>query len=293
MNQEQLNRMREARGFVAALDQSGGSTPKALKTYGVQENQYQTDEEMFDLVHEMRTRIIKNDAFTAEKILGAILFEQTMDRYIEDMRTPDYLWDVKGIVPFVKVDQGLAEEQNGVQRMKPLTNLDSILEKASQRHVFGTKMRSVIKQNNPDGIKEVVAQQFEIAEQIIAHGLVPIVEPEIDIHMEDKAQAEDVLLQRMLEALEEVSQPVLLKLTLPTMKNFYQELVEHNKVIRVLALSGGYTLEESVELLAENEGVVASFSRALAENLQYGQSDEAFTSTLQHNIDEIYAASIS
>ncbi len=293
MNQGQLNRMREARGFVAALDQSGGSTPKALKTYGVQENQYQTDEEMFDLVHEMRTRIIKNDAFTAEKILGAILFEQTMDRYIEDMRTPDYLWDVKGIVPFVKVDQGLAEEQNGVQRMKPLTNLDSILEKASQRHVFGTKMRSVIKQNNPDGIKEVVAQQFEIAEQIIAHGLVPIVEPEIDIHMEDKAQAEDVLLQRMLEALEEVSQPVLLKLTLPTMKNFYQELVEHNKVIRVLALSGGYTLEESVELLAENEGVVASFSRALAENLQYGQSDEAFTSTLQHNIDEIYAASIS
>lgn len=293
MNQEQLNRMREARGFVAALDQSGGSTPKALKTYGVQENQYQTDEEMFDLVHEMRTRIIKNDAFTAEKILGAILFEQTMDRYIEDMRTPDYLWDVKGIVPFVKVDQGLAEEQNGVQRMKPLTNLDSILEKASQRHVFGTKMRSVIKQNNPDGIKEVVAQQFEIAEQIIAHGLVPIVEPEIDIHMENKAQAEDVLLQRMLEALEEVSQPVLLKLTLPTMKNFYQELVEHNKVIRVLALSGGYTLEESVELLAENEGVVASFSRALAENLQYGQSDEAFTSTLQHNIDEIYAASIS
>lgn len=293
MNQGQLNRMREARGFVAALDQSGGSTPKALKTYGVQENQYQTDEEMFDLVHEMRTRIIKNDAFTAEKILGAILFEQTMDRYIEDMRTPDYLWDVKGIVPFVKVDQGLAEEQNGVQRMKPLTNLDSILEKASQRHVFGTKMRSVIKQNNPDGIKEVVAQQFEIAEQIIAHGLVPIVEPEIDIHMEDKAQAEDVLLQRMLEALEEVSQPVLLKLTLPTMKNFYQELVEHNKVIRVLALSGGYTLEESVELLAENGGVVASFSRALAENLQYGQSDEAFTSTLQHNIDEIYAASIS
>lgn len=293
MNQEQLNRMREARGFVAALDQSGGSTPKALKTYGVQENQYKTDEEMFDLVHEMRTRIIKNDAFTAEKILGAILFEQTMDRYIEDMRTPDYLWDVKGIVPFVKVDQGLAEEQNGVQRMKPLTNLDSILEKASQRHVFGTKMRSVIKQNNPDGIKEVVAQQFEIAEQIIAHGLVPIVEPEIDIHMEDKAQAEDVLLQRMLEALEEVSQPVLLKLTLPTMKNFYQELVEHNKVIRVLALSGGYTLEESVELLAENGGVVASFSRALAENLQYGQSDEAFTSTLQHNIDEIYAASIS
>lgn len=293
MNQGQLNRMREARGFVAALDQSGGSTPKALKTYGVQENQYQTDEEMFDLVHEMRTRIIKNDAFTAEKILGAILFEQTMDRYIEDMRTPDYLWDVKGIVPFVKVDQGLAEEQNGVQRMKPLTNLDSLLERASQRHVFGTKMRSVIKQNNPDGIKEVVAQQFEIAEQIIAHGLVPIVEPEIDIHMEDKAQAEDVLLQRMLEALEEVSQPVLLKLTLPTMKNFYQELVEHNKVIRVLALSGGYTLEESVELLAENEGVVASFSRALAENLQYGQSDEAFTSTLQHNIDEIYAASIS
>lgn len=293
MNQGQLNRMREARGFVAALDQSGGSTPKALKTYGVQENQYQTDEEMFDLVHEMRTRIIKNDAFTAEKILGAILFEQTMDRYIEDMRTPDYLWDVKGIVPFVKVDQGLAEEQNGVQRMKPLTNLDSILEKASQRHVFGTKMRSVIKQNNPDGIKEVVAQQFEIAEQIIAHGLVPIVEPEIDIHMEDKAQAEDVLLQLMLEALEEVSQPVLLKLTLPTMKNFYQELVEHNKVIRVLALSGGYTLEESVELLAENGGVVASFSRALAENLQYGQSDEAFTSTLQHNIDEIYAASIS
>lgn len=293
MNQEQLNRMREARGFVAALDQSGGSTPKALKTYGVQENQYQTDEEMFDLVHEMRTRIIKNDAFTAEKILGAILFEQTMERYIEDMRTPDYLWDVRGIVPFVKVDQGLAEEHNGVQRMKPLTNLDSILEKASQRHVFGTKMRSVIKQNNPDGIIEVVAQQFEIAEQIIAHGLVPIVEPEIDIHMEDKAQAEDVLLQRMLEALEEVSQPVLLKLTLPTMKNFYQELVEHNKVIRVLALSGGYTLEESVELLAENEGVVASFSRALAENLQYGQSDEAFTSTLQHNIDEIYAASIS
>lgn len=292
MNQEQAQRMTNGKGFIAALDQSGGSTPKALAAYGVAADSYQGEDEMFNLVHQMRTRIITSPAFSKEHILGAILFEQTMDREIEGKKTGDYLWDVKGIVPFLKVDKGLAAEENGVQLMKPMPGLDDLLKRAVERRIFGTKMRSVIKKASREGIKAIVDQQFEIGEKISKAGLVPIIEPEVDIHIADKAEAEAILKEEILKHLEKVEKPVMLKLSIPSKDNFYEELIQHPKVMRVVALSGGYSRDEANELLARNHGLIASFSRALAEGLSAQQSDAEFNAMMKDSVDRIYAASI-
>ena len=291
----QAEKIRAGQGFVAALDQSGGSTPKALKLYGVDEDAYSSDAEMFDLVHAMRTRIIKADAFTGEKVVGAILFEMTMDREIDGTPTAEYLWNSCGVVPFLKVDKGLADAENGVKLMKPMLELDALLDRAVAKGIFGTKMRSVIDAATADGIAAVVAQQFEIGHQILAKGLVPIIEPEVTISISDKAEAEDLLRDAILAQLDTVpeGQQVMLKLTLPEVANQYKALVDHPKVLSVVALSGGYSREEANGRLAKNTGIIASFSRALTEGLSAGQSDEEFNSTLAETIDSIYQASIA
>ena len=291
---EKLEKMRNGKGFIAALDQSGGSTPKALKLYGIDENEYSNDAEMFDLIHKMRTRIIKSPAFNDTKILGAILFEQTMDRKIDGKYTADFLWEEKGVLPFLKVDKGLEELEDGVQTMKPMPELDELLKRANERHIFGTKMRSVIKNASQTGIKKVVDQQFEVANKIIAAGLVPIIEPEVDIHNTDKAECETILkneIKKHLDKLAETSN-VMLKVTLPTVENFYEDLTKHPRVVRVVALSGGYPREKANEILSKNKGIIASFSRALTEGLSAQQSDEEFNKTLEETIEGIYEASV-
>ena len=292
-NTEMAKQIAEKDGFIAALDQSGGSTPKALKLYGVEENEYSGDEEMFGLIHEMRTRIIKSPAFTGEKVIGAILFERTMDGDIDGTPTAEYLWKETGVVPFLKVDKGLADEENGVQIMKPNPDLDKLLAKAVSKGIFGTKMRSNINSANAGGIAAVVEQQFEVGKQILAAGLMPIIEPEVNIKAPDKAEAEDILLAeitKQLDALPAGTQ-IMLKLTLPETPNHYKTLVDHPAVMRVVALSGGYSREDSNAKLAANTGVIASFSRALTEGLSAKQSDAEFNETLAETIDAICAAS--
>ena len=295
MKKEQLEQMRSSKGFVAALDQSGGSTPKALKLYGVNEDEYNGEEEMFNLIHQMRTRIIKSAAFNSEKIIGAILFEQTMDRKIDNKFTADYLWEEKHIVPFLKVDKGLEElDLDGVQLMKPISNLADLLRRANERHIFGTKMRSVIKKASIEGIERVVAQQFEVAHQIIEAGLVPIIEPEVDINIPDKSRAEAILADELRKHLDRLPEThnVMLKVTLPTINNLYKEFTKHPRVVRVVALSGGCSREKANELLAQNKGVIASFSRALSEGLSAKQTDADFDATLAKSIQGIYEASV-
>ena len=295
MNAEQLERMRTGKGFIAALDQSGGSTPKALRLYGIAESEYSGDEAMFDLMHAMRCRMMQSRAFGGDRVLGAILFEGTMDRSVEGVGTAEYLWTRKKVIPFLKVDKGLADEQDGVQVMKPMPGLDDLCERAAKLGVFGTKMRSVIKAASASGIKAVVDQQFEVARQIIGHGLVPIIEPEVDINIADKAEAEVILrdeIRRGLDALG-ADQNVILKLTIPSVDNFYSEFVSHPRVVRVVALSGGYTREDANARLSRNKGMIASFSRALTEGLSAKQSDAEFDSTLDASIAGIYAASIT
>jgi len=293
VNEEQLQKMKTYPGFIAALDQSGGSTPKALALYGIKEGAWSNEDEMFAVVHQMRTRMITSPSFTGERNIGAILFENTMDREIDGQPTADYLWKVKRVVPFLKIDKGLSTEKDGVQLMKPMPALGSLLEKAKAKRIFGTKMRSVIKQANASGIKDIVNQQFELAAQIIAAGLVPIVEPEVDIHCPEKARAEELLKAAILEKLNQlpVGQLVMLKLTLPEQDNFYADFVKHPKVLRVVALSGGYSREEANNRLRRNHGVIASFSRALAEGLSAQQSDTEFNSILDKSIQSIFKAS--
>ena len=293
LNEQQLQKIKSQPGFIAALDQSGGSTPKALALYGIKEGAWSNEDEMFAIVHEMRTRMITSSAFNGERIIGAILFENTMDRDIHGQPTANYLWNVKGVVPFLKVDKGLEAEKEGVQLMKPIPALSALLEKAKSKRIFGTKMRSFIKQANPAGIKNIVDQQFELAAQIIAAGLVPIVEPEIDIHCPEKAKAEELLKAAILEKLNQLpsGQLVMLKLTLPEENNFYAEFVKHPKVLRVVALSGGYSRDEANNCLRRNRGVVASFSRALAEGLSAQQSAAEFNATLDKSIQSIFEAS--
>jgi fructose-bisphosphate aldolase class I len=295
VNAEQLQKVKTSPGFIAALDQSGGSTPKALRLYGVQENTWSSDEEMFAIVHQMRTRIITSPAFNGDRIIGAILFENTMDREIEGQPTADYLWNVKRVVPFLKVDQGLAAEKDGVQLMKPMPMLAALLEKARSKRIFGTKMRSVIKQADEAGIKNIAIQQFEIAQQIISANLVPIIEPEIDIHCPEKEKAEQLLKVATLERVNQLpdGQVIMLKLTLPEQDNFYAEFVKHPRVLRVVALSGGYSREEANNRLRRNHGVVASFSRALVEGLTAQQSDAEFNAMLDRSIQCIFDASNS
>lgn len=295
MNQEQLNRMTSGKGFIAALDQSGGSTPKALKAYGVDESTYSNDEEMFTRVHEMRTRIIKSPSFTKEQILAAILFENTMDRKIDDLYTADYLWEKKGIVPILKVDKGLAAEKDGVQLMKPIDGLSALLDRAVERHIFGTKMRSVIKEANKEGIKAVIEQQFAVGKEIIAKGLVPILEPEVDIHCAKKEEAEAIMLEEIKANVAKLpaADKIMLKVTIPTKENLYEELMKDPHVVRIVALSGGYPQDEANEKLAKNRGLIASFSRALAQDLRASQSDAEFDKVLKTAIDGIYRASIT
>ena len=295
MNQEQLTRMRDGKGFIAALDQSGGSTPKALKLYGIEESAFSNDEEMFGLIHAMRTRMVTSPAFNGDRVLGAILFEGTMDREIEGVGAAEYLWTKKKVVPFLKIDKGLADDVDGVQVMKPNPDLDALLARAVAKGIFGTKMRSVIKVANEVGIKAVVAQQFEVGRQILRAGLVPIIEPEVDIHSPSKAEAEVILKRELLAELNKqpADQPVLLKLTLPETDGFYDELVAHPSVLRVVALSGGYSREEANARLSRNKGVIASFSRALTEGLSARQSDAEFNAAIDAAIGEIYAASIT
>jgi fructose-bisphosphate aldolase, class I len=293
INKQQLEKIRTAPGFIAALDQSGGSTPKALGLYGVSPDAWSNDEEMFTVVHQMRTRIMTSKAFGGDRILGAILFENTMDRQVEGQSTASYLWNVKNVVPFLKVDKGLAEEKDGVQLMKPMPGLGELLKKAKGAGIFGTKMRSVIKQANAGGIKAIVDQQFEIGRQIVAAGLVPIIEPEVDIRCPDKAQAEDMLHAEIVRHLDSLGpqELVMLKLTLPEMDNLYADCIAHANVLRVVALSGGYSREEANQRLARQNGMVASFSRALAEGLSAQQSDDEFDATLDASIGSIFAAS--
>jgi fructose-bisphosphate aldolase class I len=295
MNEEQLQKMREGRGFIAALDQSGGSTPKALKLYGIAEGSWSNDDEMFDLIHDMRARIIKSPAFNGDRILGAILFEQTMDRQIDDLDTGDYLWSKKNVIPFLKIDKGLDAEADDVQLMKPMPDLDALLERGVAKNIFGTKERSVIKLANQKGIEAIAAQQVDVGLQVLGHGLVPILEPEIDIKSPEKAKAEEILKQALLSGLDRVpdGQQVMFKLTLPETDGFYQELVDHPKVLRVVALSGGYSREEANARLARNRGVVASFSRALTEGLSAQQSDDEFDAALDEAIGSIFEASIA
>lgn len=294
MNKEQLQRIQSGKGFIAALDQSGGSTPKALRNYGISEDRYSTDEEMFNLVHEMRTRIMKSPAFDSKYILGAILFENTMERKIDDRYTADYLWEKKGIVPFLKVDKGLDELKEGVQLMKPIPHLEDLLKRAKEHRIFGTKMRSVIKEANPVGIKKIVEQQFEIAKQIMAAGLVPIIEPEIDIYSPDKAKSEKIMKDEFFHHLAELDQDakVMFKLSLPSEDNFFKDLLEDPRVVRIVALSGGYSRDEANEILARNKGIIASFSRALTEGLNVHQTDKEFNETLEKAVLAIYEASI-
>ena len=295
MNQQQLEKVTSQDGFIAALDQSGGSTPKALRLYGVGEDEYSGDAEMFDKVHEMRTRIITSPSFGGDRILGAILFEMTMDREIEGKATADYLWNEKQVVPFLKVDKGLADEADGVQVMKPMPELDALLARAKAANIFGTKMRSVIKLANAGGVKAVVDQQFEIGKRIVAAGLVPIIEPEVDIHSPEKAEAEALLKANLLEHLNALGadEKVMLKLTLPEADNFYAECIAHPNVVRVVALSGGYSREEANARLSRNEGMVASFSRALSEGLSAQQSQAEFDATLDSSVASIFEASKS
>jgi fructose-bisphosphate aldolase, class I len=293
LNEQQLQKMKSHPGFIAALDQSGGSTPGALRLYGIKEGAWSNEDEMFAIVHQMRTRMITSPGFNGERIIGAILFENTMDRDINGQPTANYLWNVKGVVPFLKVDKGLAAEKDGVQLMKPMPALAALLEKAKTKHIFGTKMRSFIKQASAAGIKDIVNQQFELAAQIIAAGLVPIVEPEVDIHCPEKAKAEGLLRAAILEKLNELptGQLVMLKLTLPEQDNFYADFIKHPKVLRVVALSGGYSREEANNRLRGNHGIVASFSRALAEGLSAQQSDAEFNAMLDKFIQSIFEAS--
>ena len=295
MNMEQLERMRYGKGFIAALDQSGGSTPKALAEYGIRESSYTNDDEMYAIVHEMRTRIIKSPNFESSYILGAILFENTMDRKIDGQWTADYLWEKKNIVPFLKVDKGLADLSNGVQLMKKMSNLDELLARAIERNVFGTKMRSVIKQANAKGIQEIVEQQFAIGLQIFEKGLIPIIEPEIDIYSIDKEKAEEILKSEIIKQLNALDKDVkvMLKLSIPTVNNFYNELMLDPHVVRVVALSGGYSRKEANHRLTQNHGLIASFSRALSEGLFANQSNAEFDATLAQSIKEIYEASIN
>lgn len=294
MNQEQFDKIKNGNGFIAALDQSGGSTPKALRGYGVSEDQYTNDDEMFNLVHDMRTRIVTSPSFTADKVLGAILFEQTMDREVEGKHTGEYLAD-KGIVPFLKVDKGLEDKENGVQLMKPIPELDSLLNRANEHKIFGTKMRSNILEFNKEGIDAVVEQQFGIARQIISKGLVPIIEPEVNIDAEQKAEIEAYLAESIQKQLDKLGSEdyVMLKITIPTQKNQYQSLINHPNVVRVVALSGGYSLEKANEFLKTNHGLIASFSRALINDLRVSQSDEEFDRLLGQTIDAIYDASVN
>ncbi|PLX56633.1 MAG: fructose bisphosphate aldolase [Chromatiales bacterium] len=293
MNQQQLDKVRNQDGFIAALDQSGGSTPKALRLYGIPEDEYSGEAEMYDKVHEMRTRIITSPSFGGDRILGAILFEVTMDRTIKGKPTAQYLWEDKQVVPFLKVDKGLAGEENGVQVMKPMPDLDALLDRGIENGIFGTKMRSVIKLADDAGIAAVVDQQFEIGRQILGKGLVPIIEPEVDINSAEKAQAEIILKARLIEHLDalEPGQQVMLKLTLPEQDDFYKECIEHSNIVRVVALSGGYSREEANDRLARNHGMVASFSRALSEGLSAQQSDEEFNQMLDASIQSIFDAS--
>lgn len=293
--QAMLDKVKTQTGFIAALDQSGGSTPKALKLYGVDESAYNNDDEMFEMVHQMRTRIITSNAFSGERVLGAILFENTLDRDIEGMSSAHYLWQKKRVVPFLKVDKGLADEENGVQVMKPMPGLAALLAKAVAQDVFGTKMRSVVKLANHEGIKAVVEQQFEVGKEILAAGLVPIIEPEVDINSPEKAEAEALLKLEILAQLNmlEEGQEVMLKLTLPSENNFYKELVDHPRVLKVVALSGGYSRDDANAKLAENQGMIASFSRALTEGISAQQSEEEFEATLDNAIESIYQASKS
>ncbi|MFM7746019.1 MAG: fructose bisphosphate aldolase [Actinomycetota bacterium] len=295
MNKKQLARMREGKGFIAALDQSGGSTPKALRLYGIEESEYSGDEQMFDLIHAMRTRMIKSPAFDGRRVLGAILFEGTMDRDIDGIGAAEFLWTKKQVVPILKVDKGLADEANGVQMMKPMPDLDALLARGVAKGIFGTKMRSVIKEANPTGVKAAVAQQFEVGRQILRAGLVPIIEHEVDINSPTKAQAEALLKTEILAELNKLAegQEVMLKLTLPDADNFYAELVAHPRVVRVVALSGGYSREESNAKLSRNNGVIASFSRALTEGLSAKQSEADFNKMLDETIEGIYRASIT
>lgn len=291
--EDQLNKVRTQKGFVAALDQSGGSTPKALKLYGIDEDAYSNDDEMFAIIHAMRTRIITSSAFNGDRILCAILFENTLDRDIEGKNSAAYLWENKNIVPILKVDKGLAEEADGVQLMKPIPNMDELLQKAKARHVFGTKMRSVIKRANPIGVAAIVAQQFEFGKRIVAAGLIPIIEPEVDIKAPDKAAAEELLKKNILEHLDtlEDSQLVMLKLTPPEKANFYRECIDHPNCLKVVALSGGYSRDEANRRVSENHGMIASFSRALTQGLSAQQSDEEFNKLLDASIQSIYEAS--
>ncbi len=292
---EQIQKIKAGNGFIAALDQSGGSTPKALALYGITDDAWSNDEEMFSVVHEMRTRIMTCPSFNGDRILGAILFENTMDRDVEGRPTPDYLWEVKNVVPFLKIDKGLADENDGVQLMKPNPGLDALLEKAKSKGIFGTKMRSVIKQASPSGITAVVKQQFEVGRQIVKAGLVPIIEPEVDIHCPEKAQAESLLKAAMLDELNQLDadQLVMLKLTLPEEDNFYAECVSHPNIVKVVALSGGYSREEANARLRRNNGVVASFSRALVEGLNAQQSDNEFDTMIGASIGSICEASVT
>jgi fructose-bisphosphate aldolase class I len=293
MNTQMAKQAATKDGFIAALDQSGGSTPKALSLYGVREGSWSSEEEMYELVHAMRARIIKSPAFTGDKVMGAILFERTMDSEIDGVPTAKYLWEKRGVVPFLKVDKGLADPENGVRMMKPNPRLDALLERAVAKGIFGTKMRSVIDAANPAGIAAVVAQQFEVGKQILAHGLVPIIEPEVTISIPDKAKAEDILLAEITKQLDAMpgDRQVMLKLTLPTKPNLYLPLVKHPRVMRVVALSGGYSRDEANAKLAQNAGVIASFSRALTEGLSAQQSEKEFNAALAGAIDSIFEAS--
>jgi fructose-bisphosphate aldolase class I len=293
VDEQMLNKVASDEGFIAALDQSGGSTPKALKLYGVEESEYSGDDEMFDLIHQMRSRIMTSSAFNGERVLGAILFEQTMDREVEGKGTAEYLWSVKQVVPFLKVDKGLADEVDGAQIMKPMPDLDDLCARAVAKGVFGTKMRSVIKVANEAGVTAVVAQQFEVGRQILGHGLVPIIEPEVDINSPSKSEAESLLKDRILAELDGIDegQRIMLKLTLPETDGFYTELVQHPKVLRVVALSGGYSRDEANARLSRNPGMIASFSRALTEGLSAQQSDEEFDAALDASIGSILEAS--
>ena len=292
---DQAEKMTSGPGFVAALDQSGGSTPKALKLYGIDENAYSNDDQMFDLIHQMRCRIMQSPAFNGNKVIGAILFENTMDREVAGKSAADFLWDERRIVPFLKVDKGLSDENNGVQLMKPMPDLESLLERASAAGIFGTKMRSVINRADNKGIEENVSQQFDIGQTILGYGLVPIIEPEVNIKIEDKAEAEEILLENLIKHLDALQgeQKVMLKLTLPEKANLYSPAIDHGKVMRVVALSGGYTREESNLRLRSNQGMTASFSRALTEGLSAQQSNDMFNNTLSQTINDIYEASIT
>ncbi len=294
MNQEQLQKITNGKGFIAALDQSGGSTPKALTAYGVNDDTYSGEDEMYDQVHTMRKRIIQSPAFNGQKILGAILFEKTMDNHIDDTPTAQYLWEELNVVPFLKIDKGLADEQNQVQLMKDMPELDRLLQHAVDKGIFGTKMRSVINGAHAGGIAKIIEQQFDVGKQILSHGLVPIIEPEISIGNEDKSECESILKAETLKQLNTLDpeQKVMLKLTLPEKGGFYQELIDHENVILVVALSGGYDLEEACKRLEQNDGMVASFSRALSNDLRASQNDDDFNQTLSDAIDKIYNASV-